>query len=206
LAGRRVFRRRKKRVISAAVIQQGRATQKQGHYYCSERSDMISSPEFVRSCDPTAQIGRLPAARENPFSHRYDLLVAATASSQPPLHRDQDSRNAPRLQNLFRSPRGLGNLKTLRFNRCRTTPFGRYFPHKSYLTRARSFGAILTKRKDLDQVGTLVLGALFRSELVVTTTRKREICYEQLDSNLTTHLPHSLGWLRSYCSNCHDPP
>jgi hypothetical protein len=66
-------------------------------------------------CDPTAQFGRLPAARENPFSHRYDLLVAATASSQPPLHRDPDSRNALRLQNLFRSPRGLGNLKDTPF-------------------------------------------------------------------------------------------
>jgi hypothetical protein len=47
LTGRRVFRRRKKRVISAAVIQQRRAAQKQGHYNCSERSDMISNPEFV---------------------------------------------------------------------------------------------------------------------------------------------------------------
>ena len=35
---------------------------------------------------------------------------------------------------------------------------GRYFPRKSYLTGARYFGAMLTQRKDLEKVDTLVLG------------------------------------------------
>ena len=112
----------------------GHPKRKRSRCHHSDRPRMASNPEFVdRGTRLRTSEVSLPRAK-NRFLHRYDLLAAEAVSSGPSLHSDLDSGNAPRLQNFFRSPRGLGNLKDTPFQSLSYNAIRPIFPHKTYLT------------------------------------------------------------------------